>query len=525
MNIVLHWDKKAVDDGLNEVGNSHMQVLAWLKELLDRYHGKTRPMAYYDLIAGDWLLHFSHLTYAAWQEVLAGNVPIEGGPIPVAATPAIYNEMRFSDGFHKQLRWEIASLLEGISPDNWVFECDSVLMTGGGQSRLPLRLLRGLNVAKPDILVTFPSYKCSHSEWASALWRWRRWLAWDNFLYPIGIHARLDSAWRKTHAIAAGQTANLDRLLRVLLPLHLPVALLEGFEDYRNAVLALPVARPKAVYSANALHSHLSWKLMAAEWRQQGTLLLYHQHGGAYGLDRIHAIEEFETRVSDRYYTWGWRRDESHIMPLSAAPPSAPNRTRKWLLLSCGDYPRAVYRMHFHPMPGTIETMHRETCAFLAALPDRKNLLVRPYLHDYGWGFVDMMRKAAPDAAFDGLQVRSSVRYAESRVVIHNYLSTGWLETLALDLPTVCFFDPDTYAFRESGQPYINALESVGVVHRSGVSAARFIANLGNDIEGWWRKPEVQEARRNFVERYANFSPDWKEQWEREFETVLDGVR
>ena len=169
--------------------------------------------------------------------------------------------------------------------------------------------------------------------------------------------------------------------------------------------------------------------------------------------------------------------------------------------------------------------MHQDTCEFLARLPDRRHLLVRPYSQDYGWGAVEMMRKAAPDAEFDDRKKSADIRFAESRLVIHNYLGTGWLETLALDIPTVCFYDTETFAFREAAQPHIDALESVGVLHRSGNSAALFVATHADDIEKWWNKAETQEARRNFVEQYANFSPDWKEQWEQEFKMVLDTMR
>ena len=61
----LLWDRDAVAIGLVEASNCRPIVLAWLKELLDSYH---------DLIAGDWLLHFTHLVYAAWREVLAQNI-------------------------------------------------------------------------------------------------------------------------------------------------------------------------------------------------------------------------------------------------------------------------------------------------------------------------------------------------------------------------------------------------------------------------------------------------------------------
>lgn len=521
----MHWDMYAVAIGLDEVGRCRPMVLASLKELLDSYHGEPRSLAYYDLVAGDWLEHFAHLVYAAWHEVLSGNMPAKPLPIPVAADLSDAAKQRWQEsGLHEHLRWAVARLLEGVSPEDWQFNCESVVITSGGQERLPLRLLSRLATSRPDILVTSPSYKCSHREWVSALWRWRRWLAWDNLQYPIHVAARLDTVWRKARAAAALPAANLYELVRVLMPLHLPVALLEGFAEYRNTALAFPIKRPRAVYSANALHNHLAWKLLVAEWRQQGTLLLYHQHGGGYGIDRTHAIEEFEARISDRYYTWGWRRAESHVKPLSAPMLHTPRRLRKWILLSCLDMPRVIYRLHFHPMPGTIEVMHREANEFLRALPDRSALKIRPYPTDYGWGAVEGMRKAAPEAKFDIRKGRSATAYAESRLVVHNYLGTGWLETLALNIPTVCFYDPGTYVFRDAAQPWIVALERVGVVHRSGYAAARFIASLNDNIEGWWNQPEVQEARTNFVERYANFSSNWKEQWEHEFEAVLDGA-
>ena len=73
--------------------------------------------------------------------------------------------------------------------------------------------------------------------------------------------------------------------------------------------------------------------------------------------------------------------------------------------------------------------------------------------------------------------------------------------------------------------PFIDKLEMVGILHRSGVTAARFVAGILNNTEIWWNQPDIQAVRQDFIDHYANFSPDWKQQWEREFEAVLDGVR
>jgi putative transferase (TIGR04331 family) len=310
--------------------------------------------------------------------------------------------------------------------------------------------------------------------------------------------------------------------IRVLLPIFMPVAFLEGFSSYRKQVLAFPIARPRAAYTAQSLHSHLAWKFLMAEWREKGTLLLNHQHGGGYGIDRSHAIEDFEVRVADRYYTFGWHTKNTTTIPLGQPALHTPIRKRTRLLLSCMAMPKNPYRLHFQPMPGTIESVHHETNDFLLSLVNREQLLIRPDTTDYGWGNVKMMQDIVPGVEIDNRKKNAALRFAESRLVIHNSLGTGWLETLSLDIPTLCFYEPKAYAFRAPAQEYIDALEAVGIIHWSGRSAAQFINLLENDINQWWNKSEVKKARQDFVVRYANYSTDWLQQWEKEFKSVLN---
>ncbi|MGA1654763.1 MAG: hypothetical protein ACO39D_01295, partial [Ilumatobacteraceae bacterium] len=63
----------------------------------------------------------------------------------------------------------------------------------------------------------------------------------------------------------------------------------------------------------------------------------------------------------------------------------------------------------------------------------------------------------------------------------------------------------------------------VGIIHYSGREAARFVNSLRGDPAAWWKSAEVQEAREAFVARYANFSVDWSDAWQDEFESLLAG--
>jgi hypothetical protein len=58
-------------------------------------------------------------------------------------------------------------------------------------------------------------------------------------------------------------------------------------------------------------------------------------------------------------------------------------------------------------------------------------------------------------------------------------------------------------------------------LHISGRSAAEHLNQIDGDVETWWMSEGVQLARRQFTQSFANFSSDWKSQWEQEFARLL----
>ena len=56
---------------------------------------------------------------------------------------------------------------------------------------------------------------------------------------------------------------------------------------------------------------------------------------------------------------------------------------------------------------------------------------------------------------------------------------------------------------RKSAEPVFDALERVGIFHRTPESAAAFINSIWDDIDGWWSSPATLEARKHFTDQYA----------------------
>ncbi len=526
---MIVWDANRVEAGLAAISLIRSPLLLHVKELLDDYHCTKRPVEYYDVLLGDWIEQFLHLVHFALSEVSEQTTNPPGGRELTVAVP--------SDSLSFTLR-----AVEDPTQADVMRHLVHSMVSGAGLPRIVLAELPAHGIARgfktkslaailgmaapkmPEILICSPYMKCSKVEWLSAVMRWRHRVRWDDLAYPVHWDAACDRRWRLSHVGLSSSSGDSLAIAKALCSLYIPKTLLEGFRGYREQVLNLGLYRPKAIYSANALNWHTSFKILVAEWRGQGTRLLYHQHGGGYGIDRNNVLEDYEVRVSDRYFTWGWRLPSSEVTPLSPAPLSVgqPSAAKpKWeVLLVCLETPRLPYRLWYQPMPGTLELVIRETAEFVARLNSPADLLVRLAPRSFGWGMQDAIVRRAAGTRFDDFSVGSLARFAESRIVVHNYLGTSWLETLALDIPTVCFYSPTIQAFRPQVVPFIIGLENVGILHRSGSAAAGFVQSLGSGTDAWWRSEEVQTARQAFVANYANFSSNWVAEWEAEFDSL-----
>jgi len=106
-------------------------------------------------------------------------------------------------------------------------------------------------------------------------------------------------------------------------------------------------------------------------------------------------------------------------------------------------------------------------------------------------------------------------------LTVHDCNQTTFLETLESNIPTIVFFSEGDSPVRSSAQPYFDELESVGIYHKTPLSAA---AAVKRHVENpsWWLAPGVQAARRSFVERFARRAPI--RVIRKEMQACLDGI-
>jgi putative transferase (TIGR04331 family) len=97
--------------------------------------------------------------------------------------------------------------------------------------------------------------------------------------------------------------------------------------------------------------------------------------------------------------------------------------------------------------------------------------------------------------------IRSLIQ--RSRLIIHSYDSTGLLETLSWNLPTIAFWQNGLEHLRDEVVQDFKALHDVGIVYFSATEAAQKVNEIWGDIDGWWNDDKIQNARKLFCSKYA----------------------
>jgi putative transferase (TIGR04331 family) len=130
----------------------------------------------------------------------------------------------------------------------------------------------------------------------------------------------------------------------------------------------------------------------------------------------------------------------------------------------------------------------------------RRKLTVRFFLglsNEYYW------QNRYPDIRLEAGVTSILKLIAQSRLVVHSYDSTGILETLTLNIPTICFWYGGLKHILNSAKPYYEFLRNAGILLDSPESVSEFIASNWDSVDEWWGSKEVQDARKEFCGQYA----------------------
>jgi putative transferase (TIGR04331 family) len=546
--IPFHWDdREKLKQDYDYLCDLYERVLRRLASHLNEIHEVNYSLRYWRILVGPWLAYFIHILFDRWESIqqslkdytIAETIVLTW---PKESMVPASMEQFFSE-FMAGHEWNhtiYGYILENFTTVKCVKKIRSEPIkklreevgrkkNAGIKSRILAKYskLAAHFVKNTDIFV-IATYLSAFDEFKLQL-KFRQIPQLWTKIPPVDCAIDFN---RRKWAFEISEENEFEKCLLSLIPMQIPAVYLEGYQEVIEQAKDLPWPKsPRLLFTSNVLW-HDTVSMVYTAWHvEQGAKLVYGQHGG-FGLQQFVWSEKHEREISDRYLTWGWdEMSSTNISPVGILKPlnkyiERNNTSTDRLLLVRGLWPPYIYRLDSGVgLPQLLANID-DCIKFAGLLPVNlcnNSLIVR--LYPLANAFSSDGRKADQSAtdfyceelrwksAFPKVQLSDgsdpiSKLVVKSKLIIYTYNGgTGYLEFMAADLPVIAFWDMTTSPIRDSAIPYFDELKRVGIFHDTPESAAAHVAEIWEDVDGWWKSIEVQEVLLRFKARYCH-KPD-----------------
>ena len=215
-----------------------------------------------------------------------------------------------------------------------------------------------------------------------------------------------------------------------------------------------------------------------------------------------------EEVTADKFLTWGWtdarlKSIPAFVFKTAGKQEQRYNPTGGLLLIEvCLNHRITTWDSH-----AEFCNYFKQQQDFICQLDHniRQQLTIR--LHSefkyHNWAEEHRWREFSSDLKIDEGNLHISNLIAKNRLILHSYDSTGILETLSQNIPTIAFWQNGLDHLRDSVKPSYQLLIDAGIVHLSSDSAAQKINEIWNNVDLWWDSHIIQDAREKFCNNFA----------------------
>ena len=540
-NLLGNWEKCQQLDShrayLEEIYENHLNILA---SNLNNCHNEDRSIRYWRIIIGPWLRTFIEVVYDRYLSIKSAidSNKVTSTWIPnlnpepwVVVNPITFRSLSIGDNFNLYLYGRIIKKLGKIPfefKDDELFfdplcipEIKALALSYNPKNNKRDLVSKILKLI-PDRFhkIVFCSSGLSFENNLKLIFS----LGQAPFVSPCITPCRTPIKKNLRNNIKVpGETNEFESILNNLLVEQLPKSFLEDYLAILDQSTEAYPKRTKVILTGSKMSvcPDEGFRFWVASQVEKGAKLVLAQHGGGYGLFSSFS-EKHELKICDKFFTWGWGAEQPKILPMTSgllqsirpnirSDPSGAilwvnSVTKRFVVrfdhIAGGDHGRSVFLQN----KSFLNVLCSGAC---------KLVLMRPEKAHYGleedkelknlYSFLKISRK---DSTIKQLK--------RSRLCVHGYFGTSWLETLSMNFPTVVFWDPNRVHTLTSVQSYLDDLRRVKILHDTPESAAEFVNEIYEDPLLWWMSSELQQVKDKFCHLFARTSKNWLKEWKEE---------
>lgn len=293
---------------------------------------------------------------------------------------------------------------------------------------------------------------------------------------------------------------------------HIPAVFIEKFNSMQNIIFNCNLSiNPKIIFVSN-FNNNTFLSFYCAEKKENGTKLILSQHGGCYGQYDNHWAESFEVKISDKFLTYGWTNSKFKektypfgIIKNIKAPLNKSYNKNDRLLFIVRSRSKFINKLDSSARSNQNYDYLNNCFSFLNGL--NKNLkdktLIRLRDIDLGWSEHPRFLREFPNLEYD-YGTKNIFRLMESsKIVVSTSLSTSYLESLNMNIPSVVISNYDLEPIRRDAKECLDLLIRSKILHFSTESAIKHIEEVWSHVDAWWLSKEVQDNINKFCFKYA----------------------
>jgi len=322
-------------------------------------------------------------------------------------------------------------------------------------------------------------------------------------LDEINIPIKYEDNLRDKIKIEKKTNDELEKTIRYFIPYLIPTSYLENYDYIKREASKLKWPKnPSAIITANAYDFDELFKIWAANKIEQGTKYFILQHGTLHG-NHIKTEQTNEYQVCDRFFNWGSRinnKKNINAFNFKLLGISKKEIKKIKILVICKgkNFENEVYDRSF------------EYKNILSGIKKLVEFLPNEILNSMYFRVKENLeeneeKKFLGSKNLNLLKSNEDVfKYmTESDLVIHMYNSTGVLECLSLNIPTM-FFCPDHKNFRNYyDDKFVDFCKNEEILFDSVELLAQNLAAKFKDIKAWWKQDKLQKKREIVCEQYS----------------------
>lgn len=313
---------------------------------------------------------------------------------------------------------------------------------------------------------------------------------------------------RKKIKIIRSEKSELEELIRIYIPLDLPTYAIEGLESIKkkNESLKWP-KNPRSIFTANSFWGDEIFKYYVAKNVDSGSKYFVGQHGNSYGTRFSHDYS-IEYVTCDKFITWGHKFNLKEISLANFCPVikskkynkdggllivnrGRPMRTRTYdrqniFINYCKDIKKVVEKL-----PQSIKNMATIRNRPLSESEKKNSNNYYAFLDK-----IDGIKISAEDEKITNL-------IKKNRLMLFTFYSSGFLECLTKNIPTLCFDKEFLNLLKNEVQDDFNPLLESQLVFNDEEKLIEFVSLNWNEIDKWWCSKQLQARRKLFVDKYC----------------------